>query len=120
MMKQEFDKIAKEKYDIGPCSQELYDTQIEPIYMEFGDEFQLTKEEMVMMYWDRKLGGLHMFNVLKYKLEEINLDKRALDAAERIYFNRVPLDITEAFATRERKLRAQAKELLEIWRKGRK
>lgn len=50
MMKKEFDRIA-DGLGYAPCDPNMYQNEIEPTYMRWGQDEMLTHEEMVRMYW---------------------------------------------------------------------
>ncbi len=119
MMKQEFDKIA-EKYGRGVCNQWYYDTVIEPTYLEFGDMFELTKDEMVRMVNDIGQDSQTVWlAICKFRLE-MEVIRGAMDKAKEIYKQHVhdKEGLTEMLEVYRHTILESLRTIISAWRKG--
>lgn len=121
MMKQEFDKIAKEKYGRGECSQWYYDTEIEPTYLEFGDLFDLTKDEMVRMVNGVGPDSQTVWLALRELRLEMEVARSLLGKAKEIYKQHVHAEdegATEVLEVYRKTILEGVRTILRAWRNG--
>lgn len=125
MMKQEFDEIAK-KFGYSSVDPEVYEKEIEPVYMAFCDLLGDTaKEDMVRFFWGHEnTTEYNMWNLLRWKKNELELVRTARkhteDAFQMAGFKSAHTKILQGFWDARNEIYNFVAFLIGEWRKGQK
>ena len=118
MMKHEFDKIAAE-LGYGPCDPNMYQNEIEPTYMHWGQDEMLTHEEMVRMYWGIEPWDWGTWTTLNSAWREMEAAKASFDKVEETFKAlglKVPEAIIQGFQEEKKHLAAIVHVRVTSWR----
>ncbi len=118
MMKQEFDKIARE-LGYTECDWDMYEKEIEPTYMLWANGFQIQKEEMVRMYWGVEKGDYNVWVELNGAYHADVARKAARESVRKEYKDagmKVPEGIEKEFTYEEIRIDLHVHEVLFKWR----
>lgn len=121
MMKQEFDKIASE-FGYTECDLQMYTKEIEPTYMQWANELQIQKEEMVRMYWGVEKGDYIVWAELNGAYHAEIVRRVAMEATVCEYQDngmKVPLDIENGFTYEGIKINRHVRDVVFKWRERR-
>lgn len=125
MMKQEFDEIAK-KFGYSSVDPEVYDKEIEPVYMTFCDLLGDTaKEDVVRCFWGHEnTTEYNMWNILRWKKNELDLVRTARKHTEDVFlmggFKSAHAKILQGFWDARNEILCFVSHLIAEWRKGQK
>ena len=118
MMKQEFDKIARE-FGYTECDGDMYEKEIEPTYMLWANGFQIQKEEMVRMYWGVEKGDYNVWLELNGAYHADVARKAAREAVREKYKDvgmKVPEGLEKEFTYEEIRIDRHVHDVLFKWR----
>jgi hypothetical protein len=118
MLKQEFDEIAAE-LGYTPCDPNMYQNEIEPTYMHWGQDEMLTHEEMVRMYWGIEPWDWGTWTTLNSAWREMEAAKAAFDKVEETFKAlglKVPESISKGFQEEKNHLAAIVHARVTSWR----